>query len=168
MSDSYPWYGVASGQDLEQGDFLRACPLYRPTADQEVERLESDVVVLSQSCDLANDKLEIVQVCPIFPLDELAASAERFRSKRGLEELRRGHLPGFHLLSRCGLPGHESGFWVCDFRSQFGVHIAVARTLAAVQSPRVRLLPPYREHLAQAFARFYMRVGLPVDVPPFA
>jgi hypothetical protein len=29
------------------------------------------------------------------------------------------------------------------------------------------LLPPYREHLSQAFARFFMRVGLPVEVPPF-
>jgi hypothetical protein len=27
--------------------------------------------------------------------------------------------------------------------------------------PRLRLLPPYREHLSQAFARFFMRVGLP-------
>ena len=25
--------------------------------------------------------------------------------------------------------------------------------------------PPYREHLAQAFARFFMRVGLPIDIP---
>jgi hypothetical protein len=31
----------------------------------------------------------------------------------------------------------------------------------------VILLPPYREHLSQAFARFFMRVGLPVDIPPF-
>ncbi len=30
--------------------------------------------------------------------------------------------------------------------------------------PRLRLLPPYREHLSQAFARFFMRVGLPVQV----
>ncbi len=30
--------------------------------------------------------------------------------------------------------------------------------------PRLRLLPPYREHLSQAFARFFMRVGLPVAV----
>jgi hypothetical protein len=29
---------------------------------------------------------------------------------------------------------------------------------------RVRLLPPYREHLSQAFARFFMRVGLPVSI----
>ena len=29
---------------------------------------------------------------------------------------------------------------------------------------RFRLLPPYREHLSQAFARFFMRVGLPVPI----
>jgi hypothetical protein len=32
---------------------------------------------------------------------------------------------------------------------------------------RLRLLPPYREHLSQSFARFFMRVGLPVDIPSF-
>ena len=30
--------------------------------------------------------------------------------------------------------------------------------------PRLRLRPPYREHLSQAFARFFMRVGLPMGV----
>ncbi len=29
---------------------------------------------------------------------------------------------------------------------------------------RYRLLPPYREHLSQAFARFFMRVGLPLPI----
>ncbi len=29
---------------------------------------------------------------------------------------------------------------------------------------RLRLRPPYREHLSQAFARFFMRVGLPTGV----
>lgn len=32
--------------------------------------------------------------------------------------------------------------------------------------PRLRLLSPYREHLSQAFARFFMRVGLPVAIGP--
>lgn len=168
MTESYPWYGLANGDELEQGDLLRECPLFRPTVANEVQRLRADAVILSQSCDLTNDKLEIVQVCPIFSLEELAATVERFRNKRGREDLRRGHFPGYHLLSRCELPKHESDFWVCDFRSLFGIHVAVAKALAVEQSPRVRLLPPYREHLAQAFARFFMRVGLPVDVPPFA
>ncbi len=168
MNESYPWYDLAEGDELQQGDVLMDCPTFRPTAANEFEEISTDVVILSQSCDLANDKLEIVQVCPIFRLDELGTKVERFRNQRGREDLRRGYFPGFHLLNRCELPGRESDFWVCDFRSLFGVHVAVAKALAVEQSPRVRILPPYREHLAQAFARFFMRVGLPVDVPPFA
>jgi maleate cis-trans isomerase len=33
--------------------------------------------------------------------------------------------------------------------------------LAALFGERVRLLSPYKEHLSQAFARYFMRVGLP-------
>jgi hypothetical protein len=40
-------------------------------------------------------------------------------------------------------------------------------SLAAANGKRLRLLPPYREHLSQAFARFFMRVGLPTDIPKF-
>ena len=40
------------------------------------------------------------------------------------------------------------------------------RFLAERGVPRLRLLPPYREHLSQAFARFFMRVGLPTPVAP--
>jgi hypothetical protein len=76
-------------------------------------------------------------------------------------------VPGYHLLNRCELSGLEHDFLVVDCRSLFGVPLSVVKELASAQSPRVRLLPPYREHLAQAFARFFMRVGLPVDVPPF-
>jgi hypothetical protein len=36
--------------------------------------------------------------------------------------------------------------------------------LKARAIPRPQLLPPYREHLSQAFARFFMRVGLPTPV----
>ncbi len=166
MSEAYPWYGLANGDRLEQGDFLMACPLVRPTATNEFLRHSANVIILSQSCDLAHDKLEIVQVCPVWPLERMAEESPFFRSKRGREELRRGNLPGYQLLNRCDLVGHELDYLVCDFRSLFGTHVA-AKALAAAQSPRVRLLPPYREHVAQAFARFFMRVGLPVDVPPF-
>lgn len=32
---------------------------------------------------------------------------------------------------------------------------------------RLRLLSPYREHLAQNFSRYFMRVGLPHDAKEF-
>src|SRR5262249_39523215 len=124
-------------------------------------------IVLSQSCDLAQDKLEIVQVCPSWPLESLAAQVEYLRARKGREELRRGNLPGYHLLNRCTLPGLESDLLVVDFRSVFGVHAGSLKALARTQSPRARPLPPSPEPPARAFPRFFMRVGLPVDIPPF-
>ena len=167
MSESFPWYASVSAGKLEQGDFLSECPLFQVREDGAFSQEAANAVVLSHSCDLANDKLEIVQVCPFWPLESLAAQVEYLRSRRGREDLRRGNLPGYHLLNRCALTGLESDFLVLDFRSLFGIPIASAQSLAQRQPQRRRLLPPYREHLAQAFARFFMRVGLPTDIPEF-
>jgi hypothetical protein len=38
---------------------------------------------------------------------------------------------------------------------------------AAALGNRWRLQSPFLEHFSQAFARFFMRVGLPSAVPPF-
>lgn len=37
----------------------------------------------------------------------------------------------------------------------------------ANQEKRLSLMSPYKEHLSQAFARFFMRVGLPIDISEF-
>jgi len=39
--------------------------------------------------------------------------------------------------------------------------------LRAENGETLRLLSPYKEHLSQSFARFFMRVGLPIDIDPF-
>lgn len=163
----YPWFGLADGEDLEQGDLIASCPFDRVAVLGEADRRTFDVIVLSQSCDLAHGKLELVQVCPYWDLEVFAQKSEVFRGKRGREELRRGNLPGYHLLNRCELPEKPTDFLVLDFRKQFAVDFVTMKSLAGGQHPRLRLLPPYREHLAQALARFYMRVGLPVDIPSF-
>ncbi len=167
MLEIYPWYGVAEGASLSQGELFEACPYLQVNASGEIVQTNYDVVILSQSCDLANDKLDIVQVCPFWTLDALAANVVFLQSRKGKEDLRRGNLPGYHLLNRCLIPRLETDFLVVDFRSVFGVKLTSLRELAVHRSPLPCLLPPYREHLAQAFARFFMRVGLPVDIPPF-
>jgi hypothetical protein len=166
MND-YPWYGLTDGGKLEQGHLLFACPFDRVESSGEADRKNFNIVILSQSCDLAHDKLEMVQVCPFWNLEALAQRVEYFRGKRGREELRRGNLPGYHLLNRCELAEKQTDFLVIDFRMQFAVTFVQLKLLATGQRPRLRLLPPYREHLAQALARFYMRIGLPVDIPAF-
>jgi hypothetical protein len=57
---------------------------------------------------------------------------------------------------------------IVDFGQVFSVPKAYLAALARRGGKRLRLLPPYREYIAQAFASFFMRVALPDDIksPP--
>jgi len=167
----YPWYEIVEGKELLQGDILNSCPLIIPPLTieriEEVDVIEYDVIVMSQSCDLVQKKLELVLVCPIWTLSEFENKNPTFKSPKMKESLRRGYLPGYHLLNKCEIDAFETDYLVVDFRSVYSVPFDFLLELAQQRGRRMRLLPPYREHLSQAFARFFMRVGLPVDIPPF-
>jgi hypothetical protein len=54
---------------------------------------------------------------------------------------------------------------IVDFHEVYTIPRSFLESLLSQRNqPRLRLLPPYREHLSQAFARFFMRVGLPAPV----
>ena len=168
----YPWYEVVCGEDdLMQGDFIKDCPVLIPPLEIsnsiEVKIINYDVVIMSQSCDLVQRKLDLVLVCPVWSLNEFEKRGDFFKSKKGKEALRQGNVPGYHLLNRCKIDGFETEYLVVDFRSVYSVPFDFIVELAQKRDKRLRLLPPYREHLSQAFARFFMRVGLPVNIPPF-
>lgn len=169
----YPWYDVVDSEEpLLQGDFIDSCPVIIPTSTVipgkvSADAAEYDVIVMSQSCDLLEEKIDIVLVCPIWSLTEFGNKCSYFQSSEGKETLRRGNAPGYHLLNKCKVNGFQSDYKVVDFRTVFGVPIECMVRLARERDTRLRLLPPYREHLSQAFARFFMRVGLPADIPPF-
>jgi hypothetical protein len=174
---SYPWYEIVPDPSLEQGDFFFSCqiPTFLPgtTAAEEQENIPvdiqvHDVIVVTQSCDLQASKVENVLVCPVFPVTELETIEEYFRSTRGKEEIRRGNIPGLHMLAECKLNGFIAPVRIVNFRQAFSLPFHQVNNLAIATQPRLRLLPPYREHLSQAFARFIMRVGLPVDIPIFS
>ena len=54
-----------------------------------------------------------------------------------------------------------------DFGKLLTLRIGHLERHAATLGPRHRLNSPYLEHLSQSFARFFMRVGLPADIPPY-
>jgi hypothetical protein len=87
--------------------------------------------------------------------------------EQGDIEARRGFLPSVHLLAACELVDFEREITLVDFRQVFSLPLSFARQQAIASGERLRLLPPCREHLAQAFARFFMRIGLPTDIPSF-
>lgn len=122
---------------------------------------------MSQSCDLVQKKIDLVLVCPIWPLSEMEKKNDFFKKREGKETLREGNMPGYHLLNKCGIEGINREYMVVDFRNTYSLPFGLTNDIAKKQDKRLRLLPPYREHLSQAYARFFMRVGLPVDIPKF-
>lgn len=174
VDTKFKWYEIITSDiSIQQGDFIDSCPvvvptnIFEPGVKVNAEVKEYDVVIMSQSCDIAANKIDIVLVCPVWTLEQLAKQNNYFNNATGKENLRRGNNPGYHLLNKCELIGFESDYKVVDYRSIFGIDIEQIKMISKTKKTRLRLLPPYREHLSQAFARFFMRVGLPVDIPEF-
>ena len=170
----YPWYAVVDGQELQQGDILERFPVMQPTHDPAqpstrplVDWDDRDVVLLTQSCDLVagREKVREVLLGAVHLRSEVQGG--QIATPKGMEEARRGNIPGVHLLAQCDIEGFERELRVVNFRDLSSLPVGFVREHARLAGPRLRLLPPYREHLAQAFARYFMRVGLPADIPPF-
>jgi hypothetical protein len=175
---------VVEGDSLEQGDILRDCPVFIAPADLDVDSLPSkdsanrthearfdfrpfNLVVMSQTCDLVKgrEKVQDILLCPLYGQSDFEEG--ELATTSGWENARKGRYPAYHVLNGCELSVHRSSPVIVSFRQVFSLPLGFLRKLAIRQGERVRLLPPYREHLSQAFARFFMRVGLPVDIPAF-
>lgn len=181
MPNEEDWYEVVQGSGLMQGDLLDACPVARVRGFEqwpvpagqpvEVEVYLEDLVILSQSCDLANDKIQDVILAQVLDwqvaCEELVKQGNLFaRSKHFRRALIAGNIPSLSLLhKRDGLP--KLGWSVVDFHRTFVLPKAVVAAVALSAGLRLRLRSPYREYLAQAFARYFMRVGLPLDAEAF-
>ena len=171
----FTWYNeLNSSNEIEQGDMIPNCPIVIPPSkiregdEPEIEIQLIDSIILSQSCDLANNKIQIVLVCPYFSLktfvENLPEGEQRPKATRKhIENLKKGFLPGYHLLNKSG-ENNIDDYVVVDFRNVYGIQIENLKEIAKKLESRHRLLPPYREHLSQAFARYFMRVGLPQDI----
>lgn len=171
----YPWYAVVTRENgLEQGDFILRCPILEPIHDiqeksTKTKYSEYDVVIMSQSCDLQNGKLSLVLVCPFWSMETVEKYNPWLKSIKSKEKLRMGHQPNYHLLNKPTVEDLpiENDFLVVDFRSVFSVPYGFLVEYISNTPRRLRLLSPYKEHLSQSFARFFMRVGLPMDIDPF-
>jgi len=175
----YPWYQIVRGPDFTQGDIIQECPIPVPQPDDaflraavqgeepiaQVGLKTATLIVITQACDIENDKAQSIVLCPVWPLELIGERYQDYASQGGRERLRKGHIHHWHLLNKDDELG--LGFLVVDFRELYALPTNYLRLFTERCGERPRLLPPYREHLSQSFARYFMRVGLPVDIPPF-
>lgn len=129
--------------------------------DTDIEKY--DVIVLTQSCDLINDASrnpqELVAVCPVFKISDLSINQST------AENIRKGRVPYLHLLTSIEKNDDPWNSLVADFRSIYSLPYDYLDTIAET---KYRLKSPYLEHFSQAFARYFMRVGLPGNhIPKF-
>jgi hypothetical protein len=85
--NEYPWYEIVKKNDpIKQGDLVNSCPTINPVSDLDIgegKKLsanvdEYDVVVMSQSCDLEHEKIDLVLVCPLKRKSERSYKARIF------------------------------------------------------------------------------------------
>lgn len=167
-SPKYPWYQIGKMDDLEQGDLLPNCPvIYLPNdltsilnaqENDEIEIIPDlktiDLILMTQSCDLEKDEIEQVLLCAYLPF-----STREYQKNK--DNIRKERMPALHLIEKCDAEDFSFEKQVIDFRAIYTLPKDFVAAFVETLDVRARLLSPYKEHLSQAFARYFMRVGLP-------
>lgn len=171
-----PFWHQTNAAELAQGDLLPRClvPQFEPDYGEagpedvrEVPTVDADLIIVTQSCDLVNDKVTLVALCPIHTLAAFAERNDKFKNKKTWEEVRKGRFDGLHMLASPEHPDANGDARVVDFGQIFSLPPRYLRHHAQRLGVRWRLTSPFLEHFSQAFARYFMRVGLPSSIPPF-
>jgi hypothetical protein len=158
---------------LRQGDYLPQClvPIFGAdigaAGTHDVAADEYDLIVVTQSCDLEQGKVRLAAACPIYPVGDFESINPAFAKKGRWNEVLKGRVEGLHLLASPEHPDNNREALVVDFREIYSLPVPYLVNRAAQLGTRWRLRSPYLEHYSQAFARFFMRVGLPSTIPSF-
>lgn len=150
---------------VDQGDLINGCPLLSiPDFDiwdleqAPVDRAFDRVVVLTQTCDLANQKVTQVVVAQVHDAQSLVASgALKAADIRG--PIRAGRVFGWYFLPKND--ELELGEMLVDLRQLHSVRLDLLTELCLSGKRVARIQPLYREHLSKHFADSYSRIGLP-------
>lgn len=150
---------------LDQGDIVDGCPIYQivkfdrqnPVSSQ-VSCSTHRVLVLTQTCDLANQKTQRITLAVVHDA-KLLVDQKIVRADDVRGPIRAGRVFGWYFLPRsagCGLC--ES---IVDLRQLHTVPREVLELLCEAGQRMARIQPLYREHLARHFADTFSRIGLP-------
>jgi hypothetical protein len=190
MMTNDSWYQEVSAiEPLTQEDIILDCPLvqwipkpfdlkndYKETLKSLIGVVRADVVVITQACDLEQNKVSNVTLCPHLPLEEYKNQWQEVMNSKGqyptakawvrtCEDIKNGYLWNLSMLNEGTVGSLTLTHRVVDFLDVYTLpRIFLESLLKGREQHRLRLLPPYREHLSQAFARFFIRVGLPTGI----
>jgi len=176
--DTPEWYEIIDcDAPLFQGDILFSIPLiltkddpFKGSIDVEVEEYHG--IILSQTCDLINKDIDVVLFCPVITMIEwigkMMPSGNAKDIRYAKNNLRKGGYVSYYLLNTFNQTGFPDDYFVVDLKNPRSFPFEYIERVLERNTKRLRLNTPYREHLSQAFARVFMRVGVPDSIPEFA
>lgn len=190
---TYAWYREAACTDpVTQGDIFEDVPVlvFKDQVDSASDpddvkhKLQKSAgvrtvraVVMTQACDLEHGHVDHVQLCAAYALSEFKADWQQTQTasgqvptekswKRRADDIRAGRVWNYTMLAN-----HTDGnrqaqdFLIVNFHEIFSLPLGFLGAWVKLRDrKRLQLCPPYREHLSQAFARYFMRVGLPINI----
>jgi hypothetical protein len=152
------YQSLAVAEALSQGDIIDECPLLLwksgDTSESFVAR--ASVVVLTQSCDLAQGKASRVVVAVVHAAQRLANEGI-LKESTIREQVRSHRVYGWYFLPA----GDGIAESLVDLRDLHTVPRTLLESLIAQGRRQCRLATPFREHMAQHFSTTYSRIALP-------
>ena len=154
---------------VDQGDIIDGCPLHHvasfDVADLLAQRAPDSVVctysrvlVLTQTCDLAQKKSSVVLVAAVREAAEMVRQGV-LKAVDVQGPIRGGRVFGWYYLPSFEPSGLPEA--VVDLRQIHTIRRDLLTSLCLNGKRRGRIRPLYREHLARHFAETYARIGLP-------
>lgn len=181
---AYEWYGPhRSSEGIDQGLILIDFPVpdysqvsYSGLASDEnielpIEVKKNDLIVMTQACDIENDKVKNITLCRIYALNDylIETNQSKTKAKDLIDGLNSGRVANMCLLNR---PNYNSygdileDYLVVKFDESVNYPVElIQQRIDGESSDMMKLLPPYREALSQSYGIFFMRVGNPTNIP---
>lgn len=162
----FPLYRLPAAMDaIDQGDLIDGCPILL-LASFDVKDLETPeidvplarVLVLTQTCDLANQKATYA-VCAVIHEAQQLVEQRTLTAAEIRGHVRAGRVFGWYYLPKS--TALDLPEMIVDFRQLHTVRLDLLTTLCRRGQRKARVQPLYREHLAKHFADTYSRIGLP-------
>ena len=180
----YKWFGQHTSQEgIDQGLILVDFPVpdyskvdYVGLASDEnvelpVEIKKYDLIIMSQACDIENDKVKNITLCRIYTLKEylVETNQSKTKAKELLNSLNSGRVVNMCLLNRPDYNPYGDAFedyLIVKFDESVNYPVELIRQRISNETGNMmKLMPPYRESLSQNYGIFYMRVGNPKNIP---
>jgi hypothetical protein len=151
---------------IDQADLIDGCPLLHvlsggqgPASPPVIGFEFNRVIVLTQTCDLANEKASLATVAEVFDA-QLLVDQKVLKGADIKGPVRAGRVWGWYFLpADAAISVAEM---VIDLRRLHTVRLDLLRELCAAGNRKARVRMPYREHLAKHFADTFSRIGLPL------